>query len=575
MVCVRLGRVGRVAAIAVAAFAASTLIPATPLALQSPSAPPAPTFTRDVAPLLYAQCVSCHRPRGSAPFSLLTYGDAAPRGQQLVRAVTSRVMPPWKPEPGHSEFVGARRLTSEQIAVITRWVETGAAEGDPANLPRAPRFREGWQLGQPDLVITMPETYVLAASGHDVFRNFVVAVPRIGRRYVAAWEFRPGNAAVVHHATIGLDRRGAARALDDRDPAPGYEGVVPFSVQNPEGYFLGWSPGQQQPQRAIEGLTWPLDGGTDLVLSMHLRPSGRDERVQASLGLYFTDAPPSRVGTVLRLGRQDIDIPAGASRYVITNAYTLPVDVELHSVYPHAHHLATEMRAWATLPDQTGRELLFIRSWDFNWQDVYRYVEPLALPAGTTVTMEFVYANPMGHRVTYGPNSHDEMGDLWLQVVPRDRSALERLTADFGRKLLPETIAGLEMTVRQRPDDIGLHDELGLLYLEASRWDRAAEHFAASLRLAPASFAAHNNLATALLPLGRIDEARRHLGEALRLNPNYAYAHFNVGLAAHLEGKLDEAIGAYRKALVLRPDWPGARAALEVALSARRAAPAH
>jgi tetratricopeptide (TPR) repeat protein len=259
---------------------------------------------------------------------------------------------------------------------------------------------------------------------------------------------------------------------------------------------------------------------------------------------------------------------------VITNQYTLPVQVQLHSIFPHAHHLASQVSAWAMLPGGDRMPLLLIRDWDFNWQDVYRYVTPVTLPAGTTLHMRYVYDNSgrrqhhsgPPRRVTYGPNSSDEMGDLWLQVVTSDGSARSRLVADFERKLLPETIAGLEMMSRNNPADSGLHDELGLLLLERHDLARAAEHFADSLRLNPGVAAGHANIASALIPQNRLTEARSHLAEALRLDPAHAGAHFNLGLISHLEGRLADAATQYRTALRFRDSYAEAHHMLATAL---------
>ena len=262
------------------------------------------------------------------------------------------------------------------------------------------------------------------------------------------------------------------------------------------------------------------------------------------------------------------------AEHVISNQYRLPNDVELHSVYPHAHHLAREIRAWALLPDGSRRPLLLISNWDFNWQDVYRYAAPVSLPAGTTVHMQYTYDNS-GHRahgdapprrVTYGPNSSDEMGDLWLQVVAREPRARATLVADFERKLLPETIVGLEMMSRNKPADVGIHDELGLLYQESREFERAVAHFSESLRLNPRSAASHSNLGSALLNQGRLGEARQHFLDAIQLNQAYATAHFNLGLVSQVEGRLAEAVSHYRTAIRLRAGYAEAHQLLGTAL---------
>jgi Flp pilus assembly protein TadD len=421
----------------------------------------------------------------------------------------------------------------------------------------------------------MDESFEVPADGHDIFRNFVVPLPAGATRWVRAWEFRPGNAAVVHHATVGFDATGASRDLDARDAAPGYEGIVSFSVQNPDGYFLGWSPGQSQPQTVQAGMAWPLPLGADLLISMHLRPTGRTERVRASIAFYFTDEAPSRTPVMLRLGRQDIDIPAGAANHTVTNSYRLPMDVDVVSVYPHAHHLARQTSAYAVQPDGRRVELLLIRDWDFNWQDVYRYAEPVRLRAGTTLTMAFTYDNSRDNpqnphrpptRVTFGPNSTDEMGDLWVQVVPVDASRRQALIDDFERKLLPETLAGVEMMLRTRPNELSLRNDAGLLNQRLGRFGEARAHFEHALLLAPRSAAAHGNLASVLLSLGMVGQAERYLQQALVLDTAQAAPHYLLGIARQLRGDRRGAVAAYRQALQRQPRMAEAHHLLAAAL---------
>lgn len=539
---------------------------------QAQSRDPTLNYARDIAPILSAHCTACHRPGGGAPFSLLTYTDVVSRATQIREAVRTRVMPPWKPEPGYGVFQDERRLSEPNLASVVSWIDAGTPAGDLAAVSVAVPETVA---EEPDLVVAMDEVFVVPASGADIFRNFVVPLNVGGRRLVRAWEFRPGNDAVVHHATVGFDTSGASRELDARDPAPGYEGIVSFSVQNPDGYFLGWSPGQRQPQRAAPGMAWPLESGADLLISMHLRPTGREERVRASIAFYFTDDAPARVPVMLRLGRQDIDIPAGASTHVISNSYRLPVDVELLSVYPHAHHLAREVKAWAMLPDGAREELLYIRDWDFNWQDVYRYAAPVRLPSGSTLTMEYTYDNSgsrahAGHgppvRVTFGPNSSDEMGDLWMQVVTRRQQDRAGLVADFERKLLPETLAGVEMMLQASPGNLALHNDAGLLYQQTGRPDLAETHFAEVLRRVPTSAPALGNLASVLLAQGKTEDARRYARRAIDLDPTLPSAHFTMGFLLHLDGDRVAAIAEYRRTLALRPSLAEAHHLLASAL---------
>jgi Flp pilus assembly protein TadD len=534
------------------------------------------TFTKDVAPIVFAHCSGCHRPGGSS-FDLLSYADVRRRAQAIVTATRTRYMPPWKPEPGAGEFVDVRRLSDAQVDVFRQWVAQGTVEGDPAALPTLPQWSSDWTLGKPDLVLMMDRPYVLRAGGDDMYRHFVMRIPIPSARYVKAWEFRPGNPRVVHHATMEIDRSGASRRLDEQDPEPGYEGLIAHSAAAPDGYFLDWAPGHT-PYTAPPGMAIPLQPGSDLVLMLHLRPSGKPESVQASVALYFADAPPTRVPALLRLTRQDLDIPAGQKSFVATGSYRLPVALDLITVQPHAHYLARQIESTATLPDGSTKRLLSITSWDFNWQGVYRYAKPVELPAGTTVTMHWTYDNSLENpfnpnrpprRVTYGQRTSDEMSELWFQVVPRSQQDRDAFTRDLRTRLILEEIKGYEAMLRADAGNSALHDDVALLYAATGNRQQAVAHFGESARLHPESAAAQYNLATALFSLNRTDEARRGFEKAVSLDPAYANGYRGLGILLQSEGKLDGAESNYRRALSLAPDDAVAHHNLGVLLHSR------
>jgi hypothetical protein len=405
------------------------------VAAAQPSSKP-PTFN-EVAPIIYGRCSSCHRPGQSAPFSLLTYDDVKLRAQQIALVTKQRSMPPWPPEPGFGEFAHARVLSDTEIDLIQRWVSDGAREGDRSALPKPPTWLDDWQLGRPDVVLELPQPYTLPPGHGDVFRSFVVPIPGALKRYVRGVEFRPANPRVVHHVVVRFDRTGAAKRLDDSDPEPGYDGMLNVADESPSGRFLGWTPGKT-PTFEREGMAWPLDPQTDAVINAHLMPTDKPERVQFQVGLFFTDKRPVADPVMLRLGSELIDIAAGEKDYPVNARYMLPVDVDVLSVYPHAHYLAKDMKAFAVLPDGSVKWLVWIKDWNFNWQDVYVYSSPIHLPRGTLLSMRYTYDNSAGNvrnpnrpprHVIYGPRSSDEMADLWLQVVPRnaaDAAVLEQ-----------------------------------------------------------------------------------------------------------------------------------------------------
>jgi tetratricopeptide (TPR) repeat protein len=276
----------------------------------------------------------------------------------------------------------------------------------------------------------------------------------------------------------------------------------------------------------------------------------------------------------------------------------LPVDVEVHAVQPHAHYRAREIRGVATLPDGSTKPLIYIKDWDFHWQHVYRYVTPLVLPKGSTLSMQYTYDNSVENRrnpqkppqrVLWGQRTTDEMGDLWVQMLTRDDHDRQVLSAAVESKEMMEDVVGFEIMTRRDPSNAQLHDDAGLLYQALGRTPQAAIHFEASLKLKPDSAAAHFNLGTVLTLMGRLDEALaryrealaikpdypqaennlgnvlllqgnteealQHMRAALRLDPANAEAHYNVGSVARSKGELSEAIGQFRQAVALRPDF--------------------
>ena len=534
------------------------------------------TFTRDVAPILLSQCVACHRPGEIGPFSLLTYADARQRATQIAEVTRRRIMPPWKPASGADRFVGARVLSEAQIRILQDWVAQGAVEGNPADLPAVPDAVEGWQLGRPDLIVTMKDAFVLPADGPDVFRTFVVPIPTPAPRYVRALEFRPGNARAVHHANIGIDRTRSSRRLDALDEEPGYVGGMVPDAAYPPGHMLGWTPGQH-PRPSPAQAAWRLDPESDLVAQLHLQPTGKPEDVQLSVGLFFTDEAPTRMPVGLRLGSETIDIPAGEADYRIADSYVLPVDVEVLAIQPHAHNLARRMEASARRPDGSIEPLISIADWDFRWQDVYRYVQPIALPAGTTLSMEFTYDNSPANvrnpftpprRVVWGQNTSDEMGDLWIQLVARRPQDFAALNADVNRKKRVEDLAAYTKLLRDDPKNPLRHDAVAMLHLEAGETREAIARFRESLTLNPLSAPTHYNLGLALAAEQRFDEAAAAFRETLRLDPSHADAHNNAGAMLQVQGDLEQAAVHYRRAVELRPDNAEAHANLGRALTA-------
>ena len=518
------------------------------------------TFARDIAPIVFDACTSCHRQGGPGPFSLTTYAEVRQRATQVAQVTHSRFMPPWKVEPGVGHFVGQRTLSGRELELIDRWVRNGAPEGDPSQLPPLRKWPDGWLLGTPDLVVGTP-TYTLAPQSTDAFRIFAIRLPVTQRTYVRGIEFHPGNPRVVHHANIRIDRTGETRALDEADPQPGYDGLMPRTAEYPDGHFLGWTPGQIAPLVSSD-LAWTLEPGSDLVVQLHLQPSGAIEEVRPEIGLFFGDRPPTRTPTILRLGSQGIEIAPGDASYSIHDSYTLPAGVDVLAIQPHAHYRAREIRGTATLPDGTTRLLMHIKDWDFRWQHVYRLTEPVALPKGTRLSMDYTYDNSADNirnpqlppaRVFWGQRSRDEMGDLWFQLLADSEADHAILNAQIARKMTAEDVIGYETLLRVDPKDVELHNDVAVLYLSLGQPSAAVRHFQAVVDLDPTSASARFNLGTALTTAGRLDEGAAQLRAALARRPDYAAAHNNLGRVLLVQGQTAEALEHLEQAVRLDP----------------------
>jgi WD40-like Beta Propeller Repeat len=401
------------------------------------------TFTETIAPIVYQNCVSCHRPGEAAPFSLISYDDVRKRGTLIAQVTQSRYMPPWHAEHGYGEFEGERRLSNEQIATMAEWVKQGMPEGDRARMPKLPQFTEGWQLGKPDLILEMPAAYEVPASGPDIYRNFAIPTGVAEDKYVRAVEFRPSARKAVHHALFAYVPTGAMKNQDGRDGKPGFAGMnglgAGASVQpainagnavNSSGELGGWAVGAI-PRFFADEQALPLAKNSDFIVQMHFHPTGKAESERSSIGLYFASKAPPRkmlavgIPAVFAVG-SSLDIPAGAANYSLKDSTTLPVDVRAIGISAHAHYLGKEFKATATLPDGSTRPLLWIKDWDFNWQEQYAYKEPFLLPKGTRIDVAISYdnsaANPHNpssppRRVLWGEQSLDEMGGVGLMVT--------------------------------------------------------------------------------------------------------------------------------------------------------------
>ena len=548
------------------------------------------TWSHQIAPLVYNNCTTCHHPGGAGPFSLLSYEDARRWGAQMAAVTASRYMPPWLPEQGYGDFADERRLTKEEIALIAKWVQTGMPQGDASVAPPAPKYSKDWQYGTPDLILTVERPFTLAASGTDVFRNFVLPYPLKQTHYIRAMEIRPAVPQIVHHANILIDRTASFRRAH---PAQWKEGVPGMELEvdtgndfDPDSNFLFWKPDTPVLVEP-EGMPWRLDPGNDLILNMHLKPSGKPETASAEIGLYFTDKPPSKQPMLLQLEHDAaLDIPAGDRDFVVEDSLRLPVDVQVLGIYPHAHYLGKRMEVWATLPDQRKKWLIVIPSWDIDRQSVYRYRSPVFLPKGSVVHMRYTYDNSSANehnphsppvRVKAGNRSEDEMAHLWLQVLPVNvpadspdprlllqeawmRNWLSKDPGDIiplfnlasalaGEGKYQDAIAMYRHALALHPADERTLNELGAALENSGDWQQAQKMFTEDIAAHPGTCNARFNLGRSDLKHDQANDAEQQFRTMLAQCPADATIHSGLGAALDSEGHSDAAEAEFRAAL--------------------------
>lgn len=365
-----------------------------------------PTYGRDVSPLLREKCGACHAPGGLAPFSLGTHAEARSRAGKIARITLDGLMPPWLPARG--TYAHDRRLTPAEIALLRRWVEAGAPEGESAS-PWPARSQE-WQLGKPDLVLTVPRFHQVPGNGELHTAHFVFPLNSKETRYLRAVEVMPGNRRVMLEASVWFDRSGRARELaGDAGWYQRFGGLGFF----PAGMMPGYTPGRGAMELPADA-AMTLTPDTDLILQARYRPSGHPEVDVTRVALYFAPAPPARHPSQVYLGREDFRIAPGAMEEVIRDQVTLAAPLEVRSVRPKLLRFGRAVRAWAEPPSAKPVPLLEIHDWELAWQETYTFGKPLVLPKGTTIICEWTVSNPTQQEARPGETPADEAPNLWV-----------------------------------------------------------------------------------------------------------------------------------------------------------------
>ena len=386
---------------------------------------PRPTFSKQVAPIFQKNCQQCHRAGQVGPFPLVTYDQARKRAGDIANQVLERKMPPWKPDPSVGPaFKHSKALSEDEIAIIAAWAESGATEGDKAELPAAPVYRDGWALGDPDLILEASDDFPIPAEGSDIYRCFVIPTNLPEDKYIAAIEYRPGNRKVVHHVLTYVDTAGQARKRDEADPGLGY---TCFSGPGIEihGDLGGWAPGNE-PAFLPDGIGRILPSKADVVMQVHYHPSGKPETDRTRIGVYFAKKPVKQILHWNLAANFGLYIPPGAKKFEVDAGWKVPefgwkvpVDVSALAVTPHMHLLGRDMTMTATFPDGREQDLIRIGDWDFNWQNTYYFEKPIDLPKGTLVKVRAHYDNPSKAPVKWGEATTDEMCIGFIAVVQK------------------------------------------------------------------------------------------------------------------------------------------------------------
>ena len=424
-----------------------------------------PTFSKEVASILFQNCTVCHRPGEAAPFSLLTYEDARKRGKLLAEVTESKQMPPWKADKSDFAFRNERRLKAEEISVLKKWVEAGMPEGDPKQLPKLPAVAEGWPLGKPDLVVKMPKAYHVPAEGRDIYRNFAISLGLSEDKWVKAIDFRPSSRSTVHHTLFFLDPSGQAAKKEAASGEVGSRGAMSgLGRQGASGILSGltgqggtsgsstslggWALGAQA-RSLPDGLAYHVTKGSDLILSTHFHPSGKAEEEASTVALYFADKAPTQRFTGIQLpfgfgAMAGINISAGQKDFAIEDSFVLPADAKAFGISAHAHYIAKTFKVTATFPDGKTKTLLSISDWDFGWQEQYRFEDFVDLPKGTKISAKITYDNSAENprnptsppkRVRWGRESTDEMGSITLVVVAANESEFPKIRDGYARHI--------------------------------------------------------------------------------------------------------------------------------------------
>ena len=391
-----------------------------------------PTFSKDVAPIFYEKCISCHREGEVAPMSLITFREARPWARAIHEKVTTREMPPWHADRRYGDFRNDLSLTQPEIDTIAAWVSSGAREGDPAQVPPLPEFTEGWQIGTPDMVFEMPVDYQVPASGTVEYQYFDVPTNFTRDMWMQAGEARAGDSQHVHHIVIYL-----------REPEPSnrpkvvsVKPILPEGQQAPpridrtvaaaagrrpsgggDAMLVNWAVGEEAPV-FLPGTAKRIPAGSTLVFQLHYTTDGEPGVDRSRLGLIFADEPPEREIRTGMILNPLFALPPGAANHEVEAEATFAEDVKVWTMHPHMHLRGKDMTYTVTYPDGRSEIVLRVPSFDFGWQTDYWLAEPLLLPKGSKMHVSAHFDNSPANRDNPDPTATVRWGDqTWEEMM--------------------------------------------------------------------------------------------------------------------------------------------------------------
>jgi hypothetical protein len=383
------------------------------------------TFTKDVAPILYSNCATCHRPGEMAPMSLLTYKEIRPWAKSIRERVLSREMPPWYADPNHGEFANDSRLTERQIETIRAWVDGGAKEGDPKDLPPAPKFANtGWKFGEPDAVFSMTVDASIPSDGTIPYRYFAVPTNFTEDKYIQFAEIKRGEPSVLHHVIVSIREPGQAPL-----PPPGeiIRSESPDDERqrrerrgnNPDAMLVGWAPGMS-PLTLRPGNAKLVKKGSVLVFQMHYTANGKAANDRTSIGLWFAKDPVEKrvITRGIATDPRKLVIPAGDPNFESNSSLTFNQDVHIHMFMPHMHVRGKDFEYKLVYPDGKEKILLRVPKYDFNWQLTYFVKEPIAVPKGSRIDCLAHHDNSAENKFNPDPAKEVRWGDqTWEEMM--------------------------------------------------------------------------------------------------------------------------------------------------------------